>query len=123
MRAYGFAPMASASTSGRRSALREPKPEKSWTLTSNSHPDFRSNAMQLTPLSIYRSLFTCALLSPILFAGSGCSPGNAVVSGEVQLDGVPVENGSITFEPADKKGPTMGGPIVNGRYEVKGPAG
>src|SRR5262249_8914125 len=58
-----------------------------------------------------------------LFSGLSCDSGVAVVSGEVTLDGTPVENGTITFEPALGDGPTMGSPITNGRYEVKGPAG
>jgi hypothetical protein len=63
------------------------------------------------------------VFAAVLAAGPGCGTGEAVVSGEVVLDGQPVENGTITFEPADRDGPTMGGPIAGGRYEVHGPPG
>ncbi|MBN9120143.1 MAG: hypothetical protein J0I06_13420 [Planctomycetes bacterium] len=72
-------------------------------------------------LSVPRRVYAAGVLSAaMLFAGLGCGSGVAVVSGEVILDGTPIENGTITFEPADRDGPTMGGPITNGRYEVKG---
>jgi hypothetical protein len=74
-------------------------------------------------LPISRRGWAGVLSAAMLFAGLGCGPGVAVVSGEVTLDGTPVENGTITFEPVDRGGPTMGGPITNGRYEVKGPPG
>jgi hypothetical protein len=66
------------------------------------------------------SLLGIALaLSP----GLGCGPKVTTVTGEVTLDGTPVENGTITFEPADKNGPTFGGPIVKGKYEATGEPG
>jgi hypothetical protein len=55
----------------------------------------------------------------LLFAALGCG-GSTTVNGEVQIDGTPVENGTITFEPADGKGPVVGGPITHGHYEVTG---
>lgn len=79
--------------------------------------------MRLLFVSNCRAAWACVLALPFLFAGSGCGPGVATVAGEVQLDGKPVENGTITFEPADQNGPTMGGPIVGGRYEVTGAPG
>jgi hypothetical protein len=63
----------------------------------------------------------------ILFA-SGCSDRNlrhAAISGEVKLDGRPLEDGSIIFTPIDgAQGKVAGGPIKNGRYQLlrqKGP--
>jgi hypothetical protein len=49
---------------------------------------------------------------------SGCGPPMAAVSGEVTYDGQPVEDGYITFTPADGKGKDAGGPIATGRYRV-----
>jgi len=75
-----------------------------------------------TSLASPRTLARAASLI-LLFAGLGCGGSTTTVSGEVSLDGTPVENGTITFEPADQKGPVMGGPITNGRYVVTGPPG
>jgi len=65
----------------------------------------------------------------ILFA-LGCSSGNgpdrAHVQGDVKVDGVPLEKGSIDFFPVDgTQGPSAGGVIENGKYDLalgKGPA-
>ena len=59
----------------------------------------------------------------LLFAITGCGEQVAVVSGEVQIAGVPVENGTISFESVDKNTPSMGGPITAGRYSVTGTPG
>ena len=58
-----------------------------------------------------------------LSTGLGCGSKVTTVTGDVTLDGTPVENGTITFEPADKSGPTFGGPIVKGKYEATGEPG
>src|SRR5690606_12056041 len=48
----------------------------------------------------------------------GCGGGGVVVQGEVTLDGRPVVSGSFTVVPADGAGPSTGGPISAGRYEL-----
>ena len=48
----------------------------------------------------------------------GCNANTASVSGTVTYDGRPVDHGSIAFLPADGAGPTAGGEIVDGRYNV-----
>jgi hypothetical protein len=53
----------------------------------------------------------------------GCGSGKIAVNGSVLFAGKPIEEGMITFEPADGKGPTTGGPIAEGRYELVGEAG
>ncbi len=40
------------------------------------------------------------------------------VTGTVRVDGEPLEKGSISFVPADGKGVTAGGDIVDGKYTV-----
>jgi hypothetical protein len=56
-----------------------------------------------------------AALGPCL----GCGASNlAVVQGNVTFDGQLVEQGSITFEPADGVGPVTGGTIQNGKYRL-----
>ena len=51
----------------------------------------------------------------------GCGRGGSPVSGEVSFDDAPVESGTISFVPADGKGPTFGGVIEAGRYAVVAP--
>jgi hypothetical protein len=70
-----------------------------------------------------RPLWVFALMLALPFAGSGCESPAATVTGDVVLDGTPIESGTITFESPDQKGPTMSGAIVGGRYEVKGTPG
>jgi len=53
----------------------------------------------------------------------GCSPEDGVsraqVSGAVKVDGQPLEEGSINFFPAgDSQGPSAGGVIAKGRYDI-----
>lgn len=47
--------------------------------------------------------------------GCGAPPG---VRGTVTLDGAPVTEGSISFEPADGQGPSAGANITGGRFEI-----
>ncbi len=65
----------------------------------------------------------CAVGLMIAWCGIlvGCSGSNlATVRGNVTLDGTPVEQGSIAFEPADGAGPVAGGTIQNGKYLLAG---
>jgi len=51
----------------------------------------------------------------------GCGPGGpkrAAVEGTVKVDGEPVSAGTINFFPADGNGPSSGGVIANGRYQI-----
>jgi hypothetical protein len=71
-------------------------------------------------------------LTALLFlsAFAGCTdsddPLRGEVRGEVTLDGQPIDDGSISFEPIeDNVGPTSGGSIEAGHYRVRqsnGPA-
>lgn len=54
---------------------------------------------------------------------SGCGSGKIPVNGSAIFAGKPIEEGMITFEPADGKGSTTGGSIVEGTYELVGEAG
>jgi len=56
-------------------------------------------------------------------AGCGSGPASASVSGEVKVDGVPVEKGIISFAPIDGIGAPATAEIKNGRYEVRTTAG
>jgi hypothetical protein len=52
----------------------------------------------------------------------GCGDGRVRVQGTVLFEGKPVEVGIISFEPADGVGPTTGGPITDGKYDLTGEA-
>jgi len=58
------------------------------------------------------------VLAVIVFA-AGCGTGKVTVSGKVTLDGEPIENGSILFEPADGNGGSEGDSITAGAYQVE----
>jgi len=49
----------------------------------------------------------------------GCGDPPAEVTGMVNVDKKPVTKGSIAFIPADLKGQTSGGEIIDGKYSVK----
>ena len=50
----------------------------------------------------------------------GCyGPKTAEVSGMVNVDNQPLTKGSIGFVPADGKGQTAGGEIIDGKYSAK----
>jgi len=52
----------------------------------------------------------------------GCNGGKVEVRGMVKVDGQPLTEGSISLEPADGQGPTTGGMIQAGKYELVGEA-
>jgi hypothetical protein len=54
---------------------------------------------------------------------AGCGDGMVEVKGTVNVDGAPVQDGAIAFFPADGKGQTSGGPIMNGQYAFKSSVG
>lgn len=67
----------------------------------------------------------CALLGlacTTVLAVVGCGDGRIPINGTVLFEGTPVEEGMITFEPVDGKGPTTGGMITAGRYDLRGEA-
>src|SRR5689334_24967099 len=49
---------------------------------------------------------------------SGCGDGRVRVKGTVLFEGKPVEQGIISFEPADGVGPTTGGSVTDGSYDL-----
>jgi hypothetical protein len=55
-------------------------------------------------------------------AAIGCSAdtgGRVTISGDVTLNGAPLETGTISFMPADGKGATAGATITAGKYETE----
>ncbi len=68
----------------------------------------------------------CALLGSILFTLTGCGDGipRASVEGTVKLDGSPLAQGSIKFEPmAGTTGVVTGAEIKDGKYTLPASAG
>lgn len=53
-----------------------------------------------------------------LAALTGCSDGLAIVEGEILFDGAPVNQGMISLEPTDGKGPTAGSNVEGGKYSI-----
>lgn len=76
-----------------------------------------------------RSLWVCGWLAAVLLA-AGCGGGDGKnrqeVSGRVTVDGAPLANGLIEFQPKDPSGPTpCSAPIKDGQFRVEkavGPA-
>jgi hypothetical protein len=73
-------------------------------------------------LWIASAAFAVLAMSGILGCGGGGIP-MADVQGEVKYDGQPIEKGTITFKPADGKGPSVGGEINQGRFSLRVPPG
>ena len=58
-----------------------------------------------------------AAIGMLLSITTGCKP-SSVVSGRVICDGATLQKGSILFQPADGHGPSVGGPIADGQYQL-----
>jgi hypothetical protein len=57
----------------------------------------------------------------LLILSTGCTPASdrAEVTGQVLVNGQPLESGSISFSPTEgNDGPTAGGKITNGSYAI-----
>jgi hypothetical protein len=68
-------------------------------------------------------LAVCGLCLIVLVSGvCGCSHRNPqnrrAISGAVTLDGVPLKNGSISFQPEQRGGISSGAPIADGKYSI-----
>ena len=65
-----------------------------------------------------------ALAVGVALVGCGGGPATGDVSGVVTLDGKPIDNGYVTFIPADGKTQSSGGEIgTDGRYRLSSPVG
>src|SRR6267142_6324038 len=70
------------------------------------------------PLSAVRFVRLVAVGLAVLLVGIGCSTGVSTVSGTVTYEGQPIQQGEITFTPADGVGPVVGSPIAAGMFTV-----
>jgi hypothetical protein len=62
------------------------------------------------------------LACALVLLGTGCGDGRVRVSGNVVFEGKPLEEGFIALLPSDGVGPTTGGPIKDGKYDLNGEA-
>ncbi len=72
--------------------------------------------------------FSCRYVGIVALLGAtfvwGCGGDKLpTVKGKVTLDGQPLENGAISFVPADGATATAGGVITNGEYSIEVPPG
>ncbi len=82
--------------------------------------------MNLSNLPVFRALRVSMVALPVVFAmaavgcgGGGPPSGRLPISGEVTLDGQPLDQGAIQFEPTDKTSKlNAGGVIANGKYKI-----
>jgi hypothetical protein len=82
------------------------------------------NSGQRSSAASLAALFSYARLSVVLLGAClGCGRGGIPVAGTVSVAGKPVTEGTITFEPADGKGTTVGAMIHEGQYRVGKEAG
>lgn len=58
-------------------------------------------------------------LGALLLAAAGCGPSHGTIHGKVTANGKDVEEGFISFNPADDRNGTHGAPIANGKYEAR----
>jgi hypothetical protein len=70
-------------------------------------------------MRVYALGLTLCTLAIMLLPGCGGGPSLANVSGEVKVDGIPLEKGVITFVPAEGKGQPVTGDVVHGKYHVR----
>lgn len=65
-------------------------------------------------------VYTLAMLLLGTIVGVGCSNDGMIhVQGQVTVDGEALGQGAINFESADGKGPSGGGVIEDGKYDVQ----
>jgi hypothetical protein len=82
--------------------------------------------MQFRGQCRWRVVATSALGIFLMTCLAGCGPRGipmAEVRGEVKYDGAAIETGTITFQPADGKGPSAGGEIRQGQFSLRAPPG
>lgn len=72
----------------------------------------------------WRPIATLAAGLLIVLGGCGSDPlGRHAVSGSVTLDGAPVDNGNISFQPIEGGTTSAGGPVTAGKYSISAEGG
>jgi hypothetical protein len=70
----------------------------------------------------YRHAAALTAIGLAMLATIGCKR-TTTVGGRVTCDGQPVLKGNVSFQPADGRGPSCGGPIAAGRYRIEAAPG
>lgn len=74
--------------------------------------------------SLEKSRFMFLWVVGLLATTAGCGNGNLVsVEGNITVAGKPADDGAITFAPVDGNGPSVGGTIKDGKYQLAGTSG
>lgn len=68
---------------------------------------------------VQREVSQWMLLAACVLTACGCEKRLATVEGRVTFENQPVEDGAISFESADKQGPSSGGTIQDGQYRIE----
>jgi hypothetical protein len=81
------------------------------------HLPIQANATMLRCNSLL--ILVAVLAASLAGCDSGKKGGSITVSGTVKFNGDPIENGTITFLPADDKGAASSARITNGSYTIQ----
>jgi hypothetical protein len=60
-----------------------------------------------------------ALVGGLALVVAGCGPAMSTVSGNVTVDGKPLEKGAISYVPADNQGSPVTVDVAGGKYELQ----
>lgn len=71
----------------------------------------------MMPLRSIVAYFVAAVFLAFCLGCGGDGIKRCVVTGTIQFEGAPISNGEIRFVPDE--GPISGGPIIDGKYEIK----
>ena len=72
-------------------------------------------------MSLIRKHIPPGVLIAVLCTSAGCGPGYPRIEGNITLDGVPVDGGSISFIQGTGPGSDKGNaPILGGKYVIEG---
>jgi len=80
-------------------------------------------SMSLPKQTSHLPWLLCLLAPSFLIPGCSDKVKMGEVSGTIQIDGKPAKNGAIAFFPVDRKSPTTGATIEEGRYTARVPLG
>ena len=103
--------MISRSSGAQAAGSAEPTRQRAYAASGAGRESIASSAWCISAWTV------CQVLASL-----GCGPGNPLgrlpISGQVTLDGEPLNDGAIQFAPAENDRPGSGAPILNGRFSI-----